>query len=50
MQIMIVNEYKIDLMDPGTDEFLNRQVLTFFNLAGDSAQSAKVDSVPPTET
>ena len=46
MQIMIVNEYKLDLMDPKTDEFLNQQVLLFFNLGG-SATKAKVEYAPP---
>jgi Fe-S cluster biosynthesis and repair protein YggX len=46
MQIMIVNEYRLNLMDPKTDEFLNAQVMAFFNL-DPSASVAKVDYVPP---
>lgn len=46
MQIMLVNEYRLNLMDPKTDEFLNSQVLAFFNLDS-SASVAKVDYVPP---
>jgi Fe-S cluster biosynthesis and repair protein YggX len=46
MQIMIVNEYRLNLMDPKTDEFLNAQVLSFFNLNPD-ATVAKVEYVPP---
>lgn len=48
MQIMIVNEYRLDLMDPKTDAFLNTQVLAFFKLDS-SAPIAKVDYVPPKE-
>ncbi|MAT40640.1 MAG: hypothetical protein CL946_13665 [Ectothiorhodospiraceae bacterium] len=46
MQIMIINEYRLNLMDPKTDEFLNKQVLAFFNLDG-GAKQASVDYVPP---
>ncbi|MBI5647837.1 MAG: Fe(2+)-trafficking protein [Ignavibacteriae bacterium] len=48
MQIMIINEYRLNLMDPKTDEFLNAQVLAFFNLGSDG-QVAKVDYVPPAQ-
>lgn len=48
MQIMIINEYRLNLMDPKTDDFLNAQVLAFFNL-GDEGDVAKVDYVPPKE-
>ena len=47
MQIMIVNEYRLDMMDPKTDEFLNLQVLAFFNLNNDGKQTAKVEYIPP---
>jgi Fe-S cluster biosynthesis and repair protein YggX len=46
MQIMIVNEYRLNLMDPKTDEFLNSQVLAFFKLDS-TATVAKVEYVPP---
>ena len=46
MQIMLINEYRLNLMDPKTDEFLNRQVLAFFNL-DDSAEKASVGYIPP---
>lgn len=45
MQIMIINEYRLNLMDPKTDEFLNAQVLAFFHLT-DGAQKAQVNFVP----
>ncbi len=32
MQMMLVNEHRLDLMNPKTDEFLNQQVLAFFNI------------------
>ena len=50
MQIMIVNEYRLDLMDPKTDEFLNMQVLAFFNLGKGGTQMAQVEYVPPSTT
>ena len=46
MQIMLINEYRLNLMDPKTDEFLNRQVLAFFNL-DEGAEQASVGNVPP---
>ena len=46
MQIMIINEYRLNLMDPKTDEFLNKQVLAFFNL-DESGDVAKVEYIPP---
>lgn len=46
MQIMLVNEYRLNLMDPSTDDFLNKQVLAFFGI-DDSGDVAKVDYVPP---
>jgi Fe-S cluster biosynthesis and repair protein YggX len=48
MQIMIINEYRLNLMDPKTDEFLNMQVLSFFNL--DEGKQASVEYVPPEGT
>ena len=48
MQIMIINEYRLNLTDPKTDEFLNAQILAFFKLEG-SGDVARVDYVPPTE-
>jgi Fe-S cluster biosynthesis and repair protein YggX len=45
MQIMLVNEYRLNLMDPKTDEFLNTQVLAFFKLSGMSGVAA-VDYTP----
>lgn len=46
MQIMLINEYRLNLMDPATDDFLNKQVLAFFNLT-DSADAATVNYTPP---
>lgn len=46
MQIMLINEYRLNLMDPKTDDFLNKQVLAFFNL-DENAEQASVDFVPP---
>ncbi len=46
MQIMIINEYRLNLMDPKTDDFLNTQVLAFFNLGPDGTQTAQVNFVP----
>ena len=46
MQIMIINEYRLNLMDPKTDEFLNKQVLAFFKL-DDGADLASVNYVAP---
>ena len=46
MQIMIINEYRLNLMDPKTDEFLNKQVLAFFKL-DDSEALANVQYIPP---
>ncbi|MCB2203642.1 Fe(2+)-trafficking protein [bacterium] len=46
MQIMLINEYRLNLMDPATDEFLNKQILAFFNL-DDGGEVAGVDYVPP---
>jgi Fe-S cluster biosynthesis and repair protein YggX len=46
MQIMLINEYRLNLMDPKTDEFLIRQVLAFFKL-DEGAEQASVDYVPP---
>jgi Fe-S cluster biosynthesis and repair protein YggX len=45
MQIMIINEYRLNLMDPQTDEFLNKQVLGFFKLDADGV--AGVNYIPP---
>lgn len=47
MQIMIINEYRLNLTDPQTDVFLNKQVLAFFKLDGDDV--AGVNYVPPSE-
>lgn len=49
MQIMLINEYRLNLMDPKTDEFLNAQVLAFFKL-GNGDEVAKVEYVPPPTT
>ena len=49
MQIMLINEYRLNLMDPKTDEFLNQQVLAFVGLDG-SEGVANVDFVPPQNT
>jgi Fe-S cluster biosynthesis and repair protein YggX len=46
MQIMLINEYRLNLMDPKSDEFLNKQVLAFFNIEG-GGDVAKVEYVPP---
>jgi Fe-S cluster biosynthesis and repair protein YggX len=46
MQIMLINEYRLDLMDPKSDEFLEKQVLAFFRLDG-GGDVAKVEYVPP---
>ncbi|MDX9760205.1 MAG: Fe(2+)-trafficking protein [Bacteroidota bacterium] len=46
MQIMLINEYRLNLMDPQTDEFLNTQILAFFKLDG-GGEVASVDFVPP---
>ncbi len=46
MQIMLINEYRLNLMDPATDEFLNKQVLAFFNL-GEGDDAATVNYTPP---
>ncbi len=48
MQIMLINEYRLNLMDPRTDEFLSRQLLAFFNL-DDTSKVADVQYVPPKE-
>ena len=48
MQMMIINEYRLNLMDPKTDGFLEKQVLAFFKL-DESGDVAKVDYVPPKE-
>lgn len=48
MQIMLINEYRLNLMDPQTDEFLNKQILTFFKLDEGGAM-ADVAYVPPAE-
>jgi Fe-S cluster biosynthesis and repair protein YggX len=48
MQIMLINEYRLNLMDPQTDEFLNKQILTFFKL-DESGEMARVDFVPPSQ-
>jgi len=48
MQIMIINEYRLNLMDPKTDDFLNKQILAFFNL-DNGAVVARVGYVPPSE-
>lgn len=48
MQIMLINEYRLNLMDPNTDEFLNKQILTFFKL-DESGEMANVDFVPPAQ-
>jgi Fe-S cluster biosynthesis and repair protein YggX len=45
MQIMLINEYRLNLMDPKTDEFLNSQVLAFFKLENESV--AGVNFIPP---
>lgn len=47
MQLMLINEYRLNLMDPRTDEFLNKQVLAFFKLAKED-ESAKIDYTPET--
>lgn len=46
MQIMLINEYRLNLMDPKTDEFLNAQVMAFFRLS-DGGPVADVQYVPP---
>jgi Fe-S cluster biosynthesis and repair protein YggX len=46
MQIMLINEYRLNLMDPSTDDFLNKQVLAFFKL-DEGGEVASVDFVPP---
>jgi Fe-S cluster biosynthesis and repair protein YggX len=46
MQKMLVNEYRLNLMDPKTDTFLNTQVLAFFKLDA-VADVADVKYVPP---
>ena len=48
MQIMLINEYRLNLMDPQTDEFLNKQILTFFKL-DESGEMASIDFVPPVQ-
>lgn len=48
MQIMLINEYRLNLMDPSTDDFLNKQVLAFFKL-DEGGEIASVDYVPPAE-
>jgi Fe-S cluster biosynthesis and repair protein YggX len=45
MQIMLINEYRLNLQDPKTDEFLNAQVLAFFHLS-DTGSVAEVQYVP----
>jgi Fe-S cluster biosynthesis and repair protein YggX len=45
MQLMLINEYRLNLMDPRTDEFLNKQVLAFFMLAGED-ESARIENTP----
>ena len=49
MQTMIINEYRLNLMDPKSDELLNAQVLAFFKLS-ESGEVAAVNYVPPAET
>lgn len=49
MQIMLINEYRLNLMDPKTDEFLNKQVLAFFELGNADGGVANVDYVPPAQ-
>ncbi len=46
MQIMIVNEYRLDLTSPAADAFLNSQVLAFFRLGGEGAAPAAVKQTP----
>ena len=46
MQTMLVNEYRLNLMDPKTDIFLNAQVLAFFKL-DTASEAAEVKYVPP---
>ena len=46
MQIMLINEYRLNLMDPKSDDFLNKQVLAFFKL-DDGGEVANVDYTPP---
>ncbi len=48
MQIMIINEYRLNLMDPKSDEILNKQVLAFFGL-DPNAEQATVEYKPPAE-
>jgi Fe-S cluster biosynthesis and repair protein YggX len=47
MQIMLINEYRLNLTDPKTDTFLNTQVLAFFGLDDGGSEVANVDYVPP---
>lgn len=49
MQIMLINEYRLNLMDPKTDEFLNAQVLAFFGLGDADDGVANIDYVPPAQ-
>ena len=49
MQTMLVNEYRLNLMDPKTDVFLNTQVLAFFKL-DEASEAAEVKYVPPPDT
>jgi Fe-S cluster biosynthesis and repair protein YggX len=48
-QTMLVNEYRLNLMDPKTDAFLNTQVLVFFKL-DNTTDFADVKFVPPDHT
>jgi Fe-S cluster biosynthesis and repair protein YggX len=43
---MIINEYRLNLVDPKSGDFLNEQALAFFKI-GDSGPPAEVDYVPP---
>lgn len=47
MQIMIINEYRLDLMSPAADAFLNQQVLAFFRLGGEGDAPASLQYTPP---
>ncbi|NOY05751.1 MAG: hypothetical protein GXO82_03820 [Chlorobi bacterium] len=46
VQLMLVNEYRLDLTDPRTDEILDQQVLAFFNL-GEPDTPDLPGSIPP---
>jgi Fe-S cluster biosynthesis and repair protein YggX len=46
MQIMIINEYRLDLMSPQADAFLNSQVLAFFRLGQEGTAPAAVQHTP----